>query len=57
MTKKEIVEKGKEIDAPMELSYSCYAGTDKHCGLCESCKRRKRAFRQAGLDDPTEYLN
>ena len=57
MTKQEIVETGHKIDAPMELSYSCYNGTDKHCGLCESCKRRKRAFEIAKLDDPTEYIN
>lgn len=55
MTKEDIVKKGSEIDAPMNLSYSCYNGTDKHCGVCESCKRRKRAFTDAKLDDPTEY--
>ena len=57
MTKKEIVEKGHQIDAPMDLSYSCYNGSRKHCGVCESCKRRRRAFEQADIDDPTEYLN
>ena len=57
MTKQEIVETGYKLNAPMELSYSCYNGTDKHCGLCESCKRRKRAFEIAKLDDPTEYIN
>lgn len=56
MTKKEIVETGHEYDAPMDISYSCYNGSDKHCGVCESCKRRKRAFEQANINDPTEYL-
>ncbi|RAP44379.1 MAG: 7-cyano-7-deazaguanine synthase QueC [Methanosphaera sp. rholeuAM6] len=55
MTKKEIVEKGFEVNAPMDLSYSCYAGKREHCGVCESCKRRKRAFKMANIDDPTEY--
>ena len=57
MTKEEIVQTGIKYNAPMELSYSCYEGTDVHCGICESCKRRKRAFVNAKIDDPTEYLN
>lgn len=56
MNKVDIVKKGFEINAPVDLSYSCYNGTEKHCGVCESCKRRKRAFINANLDDPTEYV-
>ncbi|WP_455645077.1 7-cyano-7-deazaguanine synthase QueC [Methanosphaera sp.] len=55
MNKEDIVSTGKKYNAPMELSYSCYTGHEKHCGVCESCKRRKRAFVQASIDDPTEY--
>lgn len=55
MNKKDIVKKGFEVDAPINLSYSCYNGKAKHCGVCESCKRRKRAFEMADIDDPTEY--
>ena len=55
LTKEEIVKLGIEVGAPMELSYSCYKGGDKHCGVCESCMRRKRAFKQLGVDDLTEY--
>jgi 7-cyano-7-deazaguanine synthase len=55
MTKKEIVEIGKKVDAPMEMSYSCYMGEEQHCGTCESCMRRKRAFEMAGVVDKTEY--
>ena len=57
MNKADIVKKGFEIKAPMDLSYSCYNGSPKHCGVCESCKRRKRAFEIAKLDDPTKYMN
>ena len=55
LSKEEIVKLGVEVGAPMELSYSCYKGGDKHCGVCESCMRRKRAFKQLGIDDLTEY--
>ena len=55
LTKEEIVKLGIEVGAPMELSYSCYKGGNKHCGVCESCMRRKRAFKQLGVDDLTEY--
>ncbi len=57
LSKEEIVKLGVEVGAPMELSYSCYKGGDKHCGVCESCMRRKRAFKQLGIDDLTEYEN
>ena len=46
LNKEEIVKLGFDIGAPMELSYSCYKGEDEPCGVCESCVRRKRAFRK-----------
>ena len=55
LNKDEIVKLGDEIKAPMELSYSCYSGHEKHCGVCESCMRRKRAFKLADVKDPSEY--
>lgn len=55
LDKDEIVKLGHEVNAPMELSYSCYKGSDKHCGVCESCMRRKRGFKKAGIDDLTIY--
>ena len=48
LDKEEIVKLGVEIGAPIELSYSCYKGGDKPCGVCESCMRRKRAFQKNG---------
>ena len=48
LDKEEIVKLGIEIGAPIELSYSCYKGGDKPCGVCESCMRRKRAFQKNG---------
>ena len=57
LNKEEIVTLGLEFGAPMELSYSCYKGNDKQCGVCESCMRRKRAFEQLGIKDMKEYEN
>jgi 7-cyano-7-deazaguanine synthase len=56
MNKKGIVELGKQVGAPMDLSYSCYKGGKEHCGVCESCMRRKRAFQESGIEDKTIYL-
>lgn len=55
LSKEEIVSLGVEVGAPMELSYSCYKGGKKHCGVCESCMRRKRAFKSLGIEDLSEY--
>lgn len=43
-TKNDIVKKALELKIPLELAYSCYAGGDKNCGLCESCKHLKNAL-------------
>lgn len=55
LDKEEIVDLGVKVGAPMKLSYSCYKGGKKHCGVCESCMRRKRAFKNLGITDETEY--
>ncbi|MGZ7070529.1 MAG: 7-cyano-7-deazaguanine synthase QueC [Methanobacterium sp.] len=55
MNKNEIVELGIRINAPLNLSYSCYMGENEHCGICESCMRRKRAFKEANIEDVTKY--
>ena len=55
LLKPEIIKKGMEVGAPLKFTYSCYLGGEKHCGLCESCQHRRRGFREAGVEDPTEY--
>ena len=54
--KSEIIKRGSELGVPFELTWSCYLNGPKHCGKCESCVNRKKAFREAGIADPTEYL-
>lgn len=42
-------------NAPLDLSWSCYKGGEKHCGKCGTCVERREAFELAGVVDPTEY--
>jgi len=55
MRKSEIVRKGSELAAPLDLTWSCYQREDIACGVCDSCALRLRAFQQAGLEDPIAY--
>lgn len=55
MSKTEVVEKGTDLGAPLELTWSCYFGGDVHCGECSTCRARKEAFANAGIVDPTVY--
>lgn len=57
MRKWEIVRLGLELDAPFDLTWSCYSRQDRACGVCESCALRLRAFEQAGAADPIPYLS
>ena len=56
LKKVEIVRLGLELNAPFELTWSCYSREDRACGICESCALRLRAFRAAGTCDPIPYL-
>ncbi|HXL81663.1 MAG TPA: 7-cyano-7-deazaguanine synthase QueC [Pyrinomonadaceae bacterium] len=56
MKKSEIVSLGQGLNAPLELTWSCYARSDRACGKCDSCALRLRAFRQAGVSDPIPYV-
>ena len=60
--KDEIISFLHDIRAPLDLTSSCYNVKDWkndekpiHCGRCESCFRRKRAFSKAEIDDLTLY--
>jgi len=55
MTKAQIVKRGVEIGAPLQLTWSCYKSEDIACGECDSCALRLRGFAQAGVEDPIPY--
>jgi len=55
LSKSEIVNKGIELNAPLNLTWSCYQNEDEACGVCDSCALRLRGFQQAGIEDPIQY--
>ncbi|MGB8779897.1 MAG: 7-cyano-7-deazaguanine synthase QueC [Candidatus Bathyarchaeia archaeon] len=50
--KREIVELGMQLKAPLELTWSCYAGEEVPCGRCDACLLRAKGFQEAGIEDP-----
>ena len=54
MDKREVMRRASA--APLDLTFSCLSPLDKtHCGRCNKCAERQRAFRDARIADPTEY--
>src|SRR6266576_3535799 len=55
LRKSEIIKRGLDLGAPLELTWSCYQSGDVACGRCDSCALRLRAFADAGVVDPVRY--
>jgi 7-cyano-7-deazaguanine synthase len=55
LKKSEIIRRGIELGAPLQLTWSCYQNEDAACGACDSCLLRLRAFAEAGVPDPIPY--
>ena len=54
-SKAQVVAEGTKIGVPFELTWSCYEGGDKACGVCATCRDRLQAFAENGLTDPVSY--
>jgi 7-cyano-7-deazaguanine synthase len=52
-----VITEAVRLGVPLEKTWSCYLNGPVHCGVCESCNNRKKAFKESGIDDPTEYAN
>lgn len=57
MTKADIVREGTRLGLDLGTSWSCYdpAPGGLHCGLCDSCRLRRKGFAEAAVADPTAY--
>jgi 7-cyano-7-deazaguanine synthase len=55
MRKREIVQRGIELGAPLDRTWSCYQFDDEACGSCDSCRLRLNAFAEASITDPIAY--
>jgi len=61
VTKPDEIVWAAQNNIPIERTISCNSATEDtnllNCGICSSCKRRKKAFKQAGVDDNTIYYS
>ena len=52
--KQQVMRLGRDL--PLELTFSCIAPIDGlHCGVCNKCAERQKAFRLINMADPTHY--
>jgi 7-cyano-7-deazaguanine synthase len=58
MTKSQIITAGTSLGVDYSLTHSCYDPDQlgRSCGRCDSCRLRLKAFAEAGLNDPAEYV-
>lgn len=67
ISKAEVVRRGIALGVPFDLTLSCMnpgvpgpgqeASLPRHCGACSKCRERHDAFLEAGLSDPTDYVD
>lgn len=59
MSKADIIREGVRLGVDYSLTVSCYQADDqgRACGQCDSCYLRSEGFKNAGVLDPTRYLN
>lgn len=52
MNKAGVVAEGLRLGVPYELTWSCYEGKERPCGVCGTCIDRRKAFEANGVEDP-----
>ena len=58
LSKREIIELGNRLRAPLAEIWSCYQSGQLMCGVCASCRRLKSAMAALPVDDrpPIEFM-
>lgn len=58
MSKAQIIKTGMSLGVDYSLTHSCYDPDEagRACGVCDSCRLRKKGFQEAGVPDPTIYV-
>ena len=51
MTKAQIVKLAVKLKVSVGLTWSCYKGGTKPCGVCDSCRFRAKGFEEAGIEE------
>ena len=54
MKKADIVAEGLRLKVPYQMTWSCYEGGEKPCGVCGTCRDRIVAFRANGITEELE---
>ena len=54
MRKSDIVAKGLNLNVPYRMTWSCYEGGEKPCGICGTCRDRIAAFKANGITEVWE---
>lgn len=55
LVKVEVLRLARELDVPVELTWSCYADGTERCDRCGSCEERREAFRELEQPDPAIF--
>ena len=58
LTKADIIRRGRDLGVDYRLTVSCYQADaeGRACGVCDSCRIRRRGFEDADVPDPTRYV-
>jgi 7-cyano-7-deazaguanine synthase len=58
MSKSQIILRGVALGVDYSMTHSCYDPSPQGlaCGHCDSCLLRKKGFAEAGVPDPTRYV-